>query len=98
MPPLVNRDRLDDEAVLADLKQHIAADLELTPDEIARVRLDAPLVESLSLDSLRQVVLLTRLEEEYGFEFDADDLDELETIVTIRDLVRIIRRRAATLP
>jgi acyl carrier protein len=68
--------------------------LELPPGEMPALTADLPLVEGLRLDSLRQVVLLARIEEEYGFEFDPADLSALGADGTLRDLVRVIQRRA----
>ena len=37
---------------------------------------------------------MSLIEEQYGFEFDDADLQELQADATLGDLVRIIKRRA----
>jgi acyl carrier protein len=85
---------LTDDFVLAVLRSHAADALELAPEEVRRVTAETRIVEGLRLDSLRQVVLLTRVEEDFGFEFDPDDLVALGTEATVGDLVQLIRRHA----
>jgi acyl carrier protein len=83
-----------DEEVLGYLKQISRDELELRPEQVAGMGLDTPVVEGLQLDSLAQVILLSRIEEHYGFVFDLEDREELQTIQIIRELVGMIRRRA----
>jgi acyl carrier protein len=56
------------------------------------VRRDMPLVETFSLDSLRQLTLVIELENR--FRVKLDDLDE-ETLVTVGDVVDVLRRKLA---
>jgi acyl carrier protein len=53
---------------------------------------DLPLVETFSLDSLRQLTLVIELENR--FRVKLDDLDE-EALVTVGDVVDVIRRKLA---
>ena len=83
---------LTDEQVLEYLKRLGASELELTPTQIERIRFESTVTEGLQLDSLRQVILLTNIEENFGIEFSLQDRQELLAIATVRDLVRLIRR------
>lgn len=88
---------LSERAILERLRACASEALELAPDQVPAMTSALPLVEGLRLDSLRQVVLLARIEEEYGFEFEPDDLAALRAEGTLGDLVRVIQRRAADL-
>jgi acyl carrier protein len=85
---------LSDAHVLAHLRALAGTELELQDEQIARIDLDTPIVEGLQLDSLKQVVLITNLEETYGFELAPEDREQLQTLTTVGDLVRMIRQRA----
>ena len=85
-----------EEDVFEQLKTIARAELELRPESIDAIRLDTPIVEGLQLDSLRQVVLLTNIEETFGFEFSLDDRQQLQSLRTVRDLVRWIQHRTGT--
>ena len=89
---------LTEEAILAFLISHAAEALELPPDEVGQITPDTRIVEGLRLDSLRQVVLVTGVEERFGFEFDPEELAALGAEGTVGDLVRVIQRRAGTAP
>lgn len=56
------------------------------------LRRDLPLVETFSLDSLRQLTLVIELENR--FRVKLDDLDE-ESLVTVGDVVDVLRRKVA---
>ena len=86
---------LTENAILERLHACASEALELAPDQMPTITASLPIVEGLRLDSLRQVVLLARIEEEYGFEFDPDDLAALRADGTLGDLVRVIQRRGA---
>jgi acyl carrier protein len=83
------------DAILASLKTHAAEALDLPQDEVQAIAAETPIVEGLRLDSLRQVVLLTKIEEQFGFEFEPEELATLGPAATVGDLVRLIHRRAA---
>jgi acyl carrier protein len=83
------------DGILDRLKTYVREDLELGADLVERVTLETRVVEGLQLDSLRQVMLVARIEEDYGFEFDAAGADELDALASVGDLVRLIQRRAA---
>lgn len=78
--------------VLALLQQIAVEDLDFSPAEAAAVQSATP-IGSLPLDSLRQVVLLARLEDTYGVAFDGDERDALLAVRTVGDLVRAVRDR-----
>ena len=83
--------KVSKEEILSHLKQIAIEKLELTPGQISRIRLDAPLVEILELDSLAQVVFILEIEDHYGFTFE---LEEREQLHTVEDLVKVIQARA----
>jgi acyl carrier protein len=89
---------LTEERVLTAIKGFAADALELPAEDVSRVTPELPVVEGLRLDSLRQVMLLTRIEEEFGFEFDPEELADLGPDATIGDLVALILRRANGAP
>ncbi len=84
---------LSDEYVLERLRALAREELEMKPDDIARVGPETLLVEGLQLDSLRQVVLVTSIEEQFGFELTHADRDRLLSLRTIADLIGLIRER-----
>jgi acyl carrier protein len=67
--------------------------LSLTPEQIASMRPEQPIVEGLQLDSLAQVTLIAAIEDEFGVVLEMEDR---ERIHTLRDLVTLIRERAAS--
>ena len=74
------------------------AALELRPEQVARIHMETLLVDGLQLDSLKQVVLMTSIEESFGFEFSPDDLDRVQRFETVGDLVAFVRDRATAAP
>jgi acyl carrier protein len=91
----VDRPVPSEEDVLARLRALAREELELKPEEIGRVAPDTLLVEGLELDSLRQVVLVTSVEEQFGFELTHEDRDRLLQLRTVGDLIGLIRERVA---
>jgi acyl carrier protein len=85
---------LSEQYVLDRLRSLAREELEMKPDEIARVGPDTLLVEGLQLDSLRQVVLVTSIEGQFGFELTHEDRDRLVALRTVGDLIGLIRERA----
>jgi len=79
------------EGILAYLKELADEELELSEEQISRIELDTQIVEGLQLDSVSQVVLITNIEEQYGFLFDFEDREKIQTV---RDLVEMILARA----
>lgn len=79
---------MTDEAILATLadvaREHLGYDGPLP--------LDAPLVETMKLDSVRLLTLVTEVENR--FQIVIDEQDEAG-IVTVGDLVAVLRGRAA---
>jgi acyl carrier protein len=86
---------LSDADLLAQIRRLAATELELNAEQVAGIRLDTPIVEGLDLDSLKQVMLLTSLEETYGVVLAPATVDELRALRTVGDLVRIIRERSS---
>lgn len=82
------------EDILARLRQVAREDLELAPEQIDALSLDQPLGDGLALDSLRQVILVTRIEDIYGFEFEPADQERLAGLRTLGDLVGLVAERA----
>ena len=80
-----------EEGILAYLKELAEEELELPEEQISRIELDTQIVEGLQLDSVSQVVLITNIEEKYGFLFDFEDREKIQTV---RDLVEMILARA----
>lgn len=87
-----------DEEMLDYLKALARTELELRPEQVANLRPDTLILEGLQLDSLKQVVLLTHVEETFGIELSLDDRDELQNLTTVADLIRFIRTRAGGRP
>lgn len=79
--------------ILDFLKSIAQEELELSEDQIEGMTMDTSIVESLQLDSVDQVVLVTAIEERYGFQFD---FEEGERVETLKDLVEMIQQRIAT--
>jgi len=90
-PPVAD---LSEGYVLERLRLLARDELELKPDDLARLGPETQLVEGLQLDSLKQVVLVTYIEEEFGFELAYDDGERLQSMRTVGDLIRLIRERA----
>ena len=86
---------LSEDAVLDRLRTLAREELEMKPEDLLRVGPDTLLVEGLQLDSLRQVVLVTSIETEFGFELGHEDHDRVNALRTVGDLVRLIRERAS---
>lgn len=82
-----------DADILAYLKEICQEELELPPEQVATIDPHTSVVEGLQLDSLAQVILLGRIEEEYEIVFEPEHRERLQTIRTIQDLVGIIRQR-----
>ena len=80
------------EAILERLKEVARDELNMTPEKIAAIDPDAPLVETLQLDSLAQVVLMSHIEQDFGCVFEPE---ELQQIRTLRDLLAMISHRAS---
>jgi acyl carrier protein len=86
---------LSDAQLLAQIRMLAATELELKEEQVAGVQLDTPIVEGLELDSLKQVMLLTSLEETYGVVLAPATVEELRALRTVGDLVRLIRERSS---
>jgi acyl carrier protein len=80
------------ESILEFLKGIALEELELSEEQIQRMDLNTHLLEGLQLDSVTQVVLLTAIEDHYGFEFEFEDGERLQTV---RDLVESIQARVS---
>ena len=79
----------DDNAkkVIAHLMKIAQEEMNLTPEQLAGFDPDGPIVDNLELDSLRQVVLMSSIERDYGCMFDPMELQQVQTL---RDLVGMI--------
>ena len=89
---------MNDDDILARLRQIARTELELRPDQIERIQMETSIVHGLQLDSLKQVILLTSIEETFGFEMSPDDRQALQELTTVGDLVRLVRARSSKSP
>jgi acyl carrier protein len=82
----------DPQAILAYLKKTATEDLKLTQDQIDAIRPEVQIADGLSLDSLAQTVLVSKIENDFGIMFEPEDLQQVRTV---EDLVRLIIRYTA---
>jgi acyl carrier protein len=75
--------------VLKFLRSVVRDLINLPPEQIAAIRLEATIGETLQLDSLAQVVIVAAIEEKYGCHFDPEDWQQINTVA---DLVRRIAK------
>ena len=80
-----------DAEVLEYLKGVALTELELRPEQVANIRPETIIVEGLQLDSLKQVILLANLEENFGFELTLEDRQQLLGLTTVSDLIQFIQ-------
>jgi acyl carrier protein len=83
---------LPPEQIYERLRAIVIDRLALTPEQIAALRPDMPIVQGLQLDSLATVTLIAGIEDEFHIELDMEDR---ERITTIADLITLIQERAA---
>ena len=81
-----------EQSILVRLKEVAQEQLNLSPEQVAAIQLDSPLVETLRLDSLAQVVLVTAVENDFGCTFE---LEEWQRLNTVQDLLTMIAKRLA---
>jgi acyl carrier protein len=79
-----------EEAILVRLKEIARDGLSMTPEQLNAIQKDAPLMETLRLDSLGQVVLVTQIEADFGCIFEPEEWQQLQTV---NDLVHMIQVR-----
>jgi acyl carrier protein len=82
---------LPPEQIYERLRAVVAERLSLTPEQLAAMRPDLPIVQGLQLDSLATVTLIAGIEDEFHIELD---LEDRERITTIADLITLIQERA----
>ncbi len=82
----------DAKSVLIHLKQIAEEQLNMTAEQIAAIDPNAPILDTMQLDSLAQVVLMTAIERDFGCTLDAEELQHIESL---RDLVTMIAQRAS---
>ncbi len=63
--------------MLEKIRQNLSEMLNIDPSDIS---MDTSFTDDLGIDSLDMVELVMSLEEEYGVEFDAEDMNELKTV------------------
>jgi acyl carrier protein len=80
-----------EEAVLRRLTEIAKESLNLTREQVTAIDREAPLIETLRLDSLAQVVLVTNVEQTFACTLEPEDWQQLETV---NDLVKLIAARA----
>jgi acyl carrier protein len=81
----------DEKSVLIHLKQIAVEQLNMTPEQIAAIDPNARILDTLQLDSLAQVVLMTAIERDFGCTLDPEELQHIENL---RDLLALIAQRA----
>ncbi len=74
--------------ILLKLKQIAEEQLNLTPEQLAAIQPDSPVMEALRLDSLATVVLISSVEREFGLTFEPEDW---QSLTSIKDLVTMIQ-------
>jgi acyl carrier protein len=74
--------------ILLKLKQIAEEQLNLTPEQLAGIQPDSPVMEALRLDSLATVVLISSVEREFGLTFEPE---EWQSLTSIKDLVAMIQ-------
>ena len=79
--------------VLDYLRKVAREELKLPQQQIDSVRPETPIVEGLQLDSLAQVVLLSKIETDFGLVFEPEDRERLQTV---GDLVRALQVQPAS--
>jgi acyl carrier protein len=79
-----------EEKILQHLKEIAEQQLNMSPEQMAAIDMDASLLDALQLDSLAQVVLVTTIEQDFGCAFS---LEQWQQMGTVRDLVRMISER-----
>ncbi len=80
-----------EDAVFHRLKEIAQESLNLSEEQLAAIDRKSPLIETLRLDSLAQVVLVTNVEQTFACTFEPEDWQQL---VTMDDLVKLIAERA----
>jgi len=79
------------EQIYERLRAVVSEHLVLTPEQIAALRPELPLVQGLELDSLATVTLIAGIEDEFQIELDVEDR---QRITTIADLIALIQERS----
>jgi acyl carrier protein len=87
--PLV---KWNEKTILEHLKRIAREQLNMLPDQVEAIGMQARLLDALQLDSLAQVVLVTTIEQDFGCTFSLEQWQELETV---EDLVMMIAKRTA---
>ena len=82
----------DEGAILEYLKQVAREQLNMTPEQIESIKVDAPLMEALPLDSLNQVILVSTIERDFGQTFEPE---QWQALGTVQDLVKMIAEEQA---
>lgn len=65
------------------LRSQLAMELEVSPGEI---QIDTPIL-SYGVDSMQQVSMIARLEDQYGFRFASNPLDDHPTIQSLAEFI-----------
>jgi len=73
------------EEVFGTLREILVREFDLREED---VRQDSRLADDLDLDSIDAVDLAVKVEDALGFEFEADDMQDLETLQDVIDLIR----------
>jgi len=71
--------------VFGTLREILTREFDLREEE---VRPESRLADDLDLDSIDAVDLAVKVEDALGFEFEPDDMQDLETLQDVIDLIR----------
>ena len=77
-----NAERKDRTDMLEKIREILAEQLNIDPEDVVE---SASFRDDLGVDSLDLFALLMDLEEEYGFEVPAEDMDGLQTVGDVID-------------
>lgn len=90
--PVPPSTQMSQQEILLKLKDIAQDQLNLTPEQLASIQPDSPVMEALRLDSLATVVLISSVEREFGLTFEPE---EWQSLTSIKDLVNMIQNGLA---
>ncbi len=79
---------MSNQEILMKLKIIAQEQLNLTPEQLASIQPDSPVMEALRLDSLATVVLISSVEREFGLTFEPEEWQQLTSIKDLVDMIQ----------
>jgi acyl carrier protein len=70
----------NEKSILDHLKEIAQEQLNLSPEQLAAIKPDAPVLDALRLDSLAQVVLMAAIEQDFGCTFEPEELQQIHSV------------------